>query len=233
MKPILPDCASFKNNNSNVSMITFTNQEGSSIVDMLIRVIQENKQYLSDIDGAIGDGDHGINMNKGFTLCREALDKDPGDLSYSLNLLGRILMMKIGGAMGPLYGSFFRTFALSLEGKDEIGRDDFQAALSSSVGALQVISKASVGDKTMMDVLIPAKEAMESAVNEDLAFGHAVDLMTEAARRGRDSTVNMEAKIGRSARLGARSRGTMDAGAASCCLILETMASGIKELIRE
>jgi phosphoenolpyruvate---glycerone phosphotransferase subunit DhaL len=212
-------------------METFTNQEGSRIMDMLIRAIQENKQYLSDIDGAIGDGDHGINMNKGFTLCREALDREPGNLAHSLNILSRILMMKIGGAMGPLYGSFFKAFSLSFEGKENIGRDDFQSALSSSVEALQVISKATVGDKTMMDVLIPAKEAMKSAVMQDLPFDSALDMLEEAARAGRDSTVNMEAKIGRSARLGARSIGVMDAGAASCCLILETMAAGVRELL--
>lgn len=214
-------------------METFSNAKGSLLADMLIKVIQDNKQYLSDIDGAIGDGDHGINMNKGFTLCREALDREPGDLAHSLNVLARMLMMKIGGAMGPLYGSFFKTFARSLEGKDNIGRDDFQAALSSAVETLQVLSKARVGDKTMMDVLIPAREAMESAAREGLPFGRALDLMAGAARAGRDSTVNMEAKIGRSARLGERSRGTMDAGAASSCLILETMAAGVRELIRE
>jgi phosphoenolpyruvate---glycerone phosphotransferase subunit DhaL len=212
-------------------MRTFTNQEGRLIMDRLIQVIQENKQYLSDIDGAIGDGDHGINMNKGFTLCREALDKDPGDLAFSLNVLARILMMKIGGAMGPLYGSFFKAFSRSLEGKDNISLNDFQSALSSSVEALQLISKATVGDKTMMDVLIPAKESIESAVNEGLTFDRAMDLMEEAACAGRDSTVDMEAKIGRSSRLGERSKGVMDAGAASCCLILMTMAAGIRELI--
>jgi phosphoenolpyruvate---glycerone phosphotransferase subunit DhaL len=212
-------------------MKTFSNREGSRVADMLIKAIQENKQYLSDIDGAIGDGDHGINMNKGFTLCGEALDREPGDLAHSLNVLGRILIMKIGGAMGPLYGSFFKTFSKSLEGKDNIRRDDFQAALSSAVEAVQALSKARVGDKTMMDVLIPAREAMESAVNRDMPFGDALDLMAEAARKGRDSTVGMEAKIGRSARLGGRSKGVMDAGAASGCLILETMAAGIRELI--
>ena len=84
-------------------------EQGSAavVVDNLIVAIQTNKQFLSDIDGAIGDGDHGINMNKGFTLCREALDKQPGDLAYSLKTLGKILMMKIGGSMGPLYGKFF------------------------------------------------------------------------------------------------------------------------------
>src|SRR5574344_2511420 len=93
-------------------------EQGSAavVVDNLIVAIQTNKQFLSDIDGAIGDGDHGINMNKGFTLCREALDKEPGNLSYSLIVLGKILMMKIGGSMGPLYGKLFMSIGKSLDG---------------------------------------------------------------------------------------------------------------------
>ena len=102
-------------------METFTQEKGIAIVDDLIRAIQDNKQYLSDIDGAIGDGDHGINMNKGFTLCREALDKQGGDLSYGLKTLGKILMMKIGGSMGPLYGKFFIAIGKSLEEHEDIG----------------------------------------------------------------------------------------------------------------
>ena len=80
----------------------FSNADGISIVFNLIKVIQDNKQYLSDIDGLIGDGDHGINMNKGFTLCQEQLTNNPGDLSHGLNTLSKILMMKIGGSMGPV-----------------------------------------------------------------------------------------------------------------------------------
>ena len=83
-------------------MSSFTKEEGIIVLDKIIEVIRENKQYLSDIDGEIGDGDHGVNMNKGFTMCREELDKNPGDLAHGLNLLSRVLMMKIGGAMGPL-----------------------------------------------------------------------------------------------------------------------------------
>ena len=213
-------------------MEKFTQDNGSVIVDKLIVAIQENKQYLSDIDGAIGDGDHGINMNKGFTLCREALDKEAGNLSYSLKTLGRILMMKIGGSMGPLYGKFFCAISKSLEDKAEIGAADFNEALQAALADIRKISPAQVGDKTLMDVLIPSAGTMASAVAEGKSFAEALDAMSAAAEAGRDSTIDMVAKIGRSSRLGERSRGVMDAGSASCCLILCTMASTIKELLQ-
>ena len=210
-------------------MDTFTQEAGSLIVDRLILAIQENKQYLSDIDGAIGDGDHGINMNKGFTLCREALDKQPGDFTYGLKTLGKILMMKIGGSMGPLYGKFFLSIGKALDGIPAIGKDEFGAALNAALDAIHAISPAQVGDKTLMDVLIPAQEAYNGAAGA--SFAQALDAMDAAALKGRDSTIDMVAKLGRSSRLGERSRGVMDAGSASCYLILHTMAETIKELL--
>ena len=212
-------------------MDQFTQEAGSLVVDRLILAIQDNKQYLSDIDGAIGDGDHGINMNKGFTLCREALDKQPGGFSYGLKTLGKILMMKIGGSMGPLYGKFFLSFGKTLETVPEIGRDEFGQALKSALDAIHAISPAQVGDKTLMDVLIPADEAYGQAIAEGRPFAEALEAMDAAARKGRDSTVDMVAKLGRSSRLGERSRGVMDAGSASCYLILHTMAETIRELL--
>ena len=212
-------------------MQTFSLNRGSILADKLIVAIQQNKQYLSDIDGAIGDGDHGINMNKGFTMWKEVLENDPGNLAHSLQLLGRILMMKIGGSMGPLYGKFFMAFANALQGKEEIGKEDFLLALKASLEAIQGISKAQVGDKTLMDVLIPATEAYEQALQEGLTFAQSLERMQQAATAGRDSTKDMVAKIGRSSRLGERSKGTIDAGAASSCLILTTMIEGIVELL--
>ena len=212
-------------------MDKFTQEAGSLVIDRLITAIQENKQYLSDIDGAIGDGDHGINMNKGFTLCREALDKQPGDFTYGLKTLGKILMMKIGGSMGPLYGKFFLSMGKAFEGQPEIGKEEFGAGLKAALDAIHAISPAQVGDKTLMDVLIPAEEAYNSATAEGRNFPEALDAMDAAALKGRDSTVDMVAKLGRSSRLGERSRGVMDAGSASCYLILHTMAATIKELL--
>lgn len=213
-------------------MQTFTNKAGASIVDKMIISIQENKQYLSDIDGLIGDGDHGINMNKGFTMCREELDKMPGDFAYCLKVLSKILIMKIGGSMGPLYGKFFKAMALSIEGKEEIGIDEFGSALKAAVVAIETISPARVGDKTLIDTLIPALDEYENAQKAGKSFSEALDAMKDAAREGRDSTKNMIAKLGRASRLGERSRGVLDAGATSCYLILEAIGDGVKELIK-
>lgn len=214
-----------------ITMQTFTNTEGAAIVDKLILTIQENKQYLSDIDGLIGDGDHGINMNKGFTMCCEELDKNPGDLSYGMKVLAKILMMKIGGSMGPLYGKFFKAIGVALEGKEEIGINEIDEALKAAVEAIASISPAKVGDKTLIDTLIPALAAYQKAQTEGKTFTEALEAMKAAAIEGRDSTKDMVAQLGRASRLGERSRGVLDAGATSCCLILEVLADTSKNLI--
>jgi phosphoenolpyruvate---glycerone phosphotransferase subunit DhaL len=212
-------------------MQTFTNVEGAIVVKHLIATIQENKQYLSDIDGLIGDGDHGINMNKGFTMCAEELEKNPGDLSYSLKVLAKILMMKIGGSMGPLYGKFFKAIGVALEGKEVIGISEMGEALKAAVDSIASISPAKVGDKTLIDTLIPALAAYQKAQTESKTFTEALEAMKIAAIEGRDSTKDMVAKLGRASRLGERSRGVLDAGATSCCLILCSMADSIKSIV--
>ena len=213
-------------------MNTFSNNDGALIIDDLILAIQKNKQYLSDIDGLIGDGDHGINMNKGFTLCRSELDKNPGDLAHGLKILSTILIMKIGGSMGPLYGKFFKALAFSLEGKEEIGIDDMGYALNSAVEAISSISQAKPGDKTLIDTLIPAVAAFENSRKEGKNFTDALEEMKIAAREGRDSTKDIIARLGRASRLGERSRGVLDAGATSCCIILETIGNTSQELLK-
>lgn len=213
-------------------MKTFSNKDGAIIIDKMILVIQQNKQYLSDIDGLIGDGDHGINMNKGFSMCREELDKNPGDLAHSAKILSKILMMKIGGSMGPLYGKLFRGFAKELDGKTEIEINDMVAALEGMQTSIQSISPAKPGDKTLIDTLAPAVEAFKKATEEGKEFDVALDEMKAAAIIGRDSTKDMVAQLGRASRLGERSRGVLDAGATSCCLLLVVLADTSKELIK-
>ena len=212
-------------------MASITKEAGIAVLDNVIKAIQENKQYLSDIDGAIGDGDHGINMNKGFSMCREELDRNPGDLVHGLNLLSRILMMRIGGAMGPLYGKFFKGISSSLAEHDSIDAQAFGEALRASRDAIGTISQAKVGDKTLVDALHPAVDAYQKALDEGKDFAAALSDMKLAANAGRDHTKYLVARIGRSSRLGNRSRGVIDAGAASCALILETMANTITGLI--
>ena len=210
-------------------MNAFTNSSGCIVVSDLIQIIQQNKQYLSDIDGAIGDGDHGINMSKGFTLCQEELKNHPGDLAHALQKLSQVLMTKIGGSMGPLYGYFFESMANACAGKNSIDAAVFGQMLQAAVSAIQDISDAKVGDKTLLDTLIPAVAAFQAARDD---FPKALDAMKVAAIQGRDSTKDMVAKKGRASRLGERSRGVLDAGATSCCLILCSMAESVTRLLK-
>lgn len=210
---------------------SFSNASGRQIVLDLIAAIQTNKQYLSDIDGLIGDGDHGVNMNKGFTLCAEQLARETGDFTHALTVLSKVLLMKIGGSMGPLYGMFFKAWANATQGETAIDAPTFGHMLRSSREAIEKISPAKPGDKTLMDVLVPAEEAYEVALAAGQHFAACLDAMSAAAVKGRDSTKDMVAKLGRSSRLGERSRGVLDAGAASCCLLVQTAAVSSQKLL--
>ncbi len=212
---------------------TFTNLEGAIIITDMIEAIYENKQHLSDIDGLIGDGDHGINMNKGFQLCKAKLEETPVDLATSAQTLAKILLMKIGGSMGPLYGKLYGGFAKALAGVGQIGKEQMQVALNAMLASIQSISPAKPGDKTLLDALVPAIDAYNSAIEAGADFVTALDAMSAAARTGRDSTIDMVAMLGRASRLGERSRGVQDAGATSCCLLLETLATSSKKLLSE
>ena len=212
-------------------MTTFSNIDGAIIIDNMITAIRENKQYLSDIDGLIGDGDHGINMNKGFQMCKAELEQNPGDLAHSAKVLSKVLMMKIGGSMGPLYGKLYRGFAKELDGKEEIGIAEMGAALEGMLAQIQMISPAKPGDKTLMDTLVPAVEAYKNAQAEGKDFADALLDMKSAAQTGRDSTKEMVAQLGRASRLGERSRGVLDAGATSCCILLEVLADSATSLL--
>lgn len=211
----------------------FSLQQGSIIGINIIKTIQHNKQYLSDLDGMVGDGDHGINMNKGATLCAVALEKSPGNLAHGLSVLSKTFMGNIGGAMGPLYGMFFQGMAKACEGKETIDPAVFEEMLKSGEAGIRSISDAKVGDKTMMDTLVPAITAYSAAVGSGKGFFESVEAMRKAAITGRDSTKDLVAKVGRSSRLGERSRGVLDPGAVSLCLVLESMADAIETLIRQ
>ena len=212
-------------------MESFKNAAGGVIVYSLIKAIQDNKVYLSEIDGAIGDGDHGINMNKGFTLCEKKLDGQSCSLDTALKTLGRILLTEIGGSMGPIYGTFFRSMAKCCADKEDIDKTVFMNMLENAAQEISALAGAKPGDKTLYDCLYPAANSFKEAVDSGKTFTEALKIMSAAAEQGRDSTVNMVAKLGRAARLGERSRGVLDAGSASCCLILQTMSTEAIKLI--
>ena len=207
------------------------NADGKPILIKMVQAIQENKAYLGEVDGLIGDGDHGMNMNKGFTVFKDRYADQNYSFTEGLEELGEILLNEIGGSMGPIYGTIF--MEMSEAGKDqvEITLTDFSNMLQAGLAGLMDIVDAKVGDKTLVDTLSPAAETIKQAADQGETYETALPKMKEAAIKGRDSTKDMIAKFGRSARLGERSRGVLDAGATSCCILLCAMADGIMELL--
>ena len=203
------------------------NENGREIMLAMVRGIQENKAYLGEIDGLIGDGDHGMNMNKGFTLYEEDLDDEQTSLADGLFDLGTVLFNKIGGSMGPIYGTLFMDMSEVIEDVDEISLSVFCKMMEAGLEGLYGIVDARQGDKTLIDTLYPATEALKAANESGKEFGLALEEMKVAARKGMESTKDLVAQYGRSARLGERSRNVLDAGATSCCIILEAMADGM------
>ena len=207
----------------------FKNSDGKVIVEYMIKAIQENAAYLSEVDGLIADGDHGINMNKGFTICAERISGQDIGFSKAMNTLGRVLLMEIGGSMGPLYGTFFRNMAKEISEKEEVSLTDFKNMLKVGLQAIQQIGKAKRGDKTLIDAIEPAIESLEASIDKGESFSEALSAMKNAAHEGLLATKDLVAKIGRAARLGERSRGVLDAGAASSSIILGSMSDAIRE----
>jgi dihydroxyacetone kinase-like protein len=209
---------------------SFANSAGTPVIEALVETIAENRAYLSEVDGAIGDGDHGINMAKGFKLTKERMSGEES-LSDGLKLLGKTLVEEIGGAMGPLYGSVFKAMARASRDAEQIDAEVFEQMLASAYEKIQDVGEAKVGDKTLVDTLDPALAAFREAREADRSFADALSAMAEAAEKGKKSTKDLVARKGRAARLGERSKGVLDAGATSCWLILDSMAGSMRKLL--
>jgi len=210
---------------------TFRNSYGKTVLFSMVKAIQKNKDYLGEVDSLIGDGDHGMNMNKGFTLFEKQYSDKDFSFSEGLESLGTILFSQIGGSMGPIYGTIFMDAASAGMDLDEISVGNLADILSEGLTGLQEIVEAQVGDKTLVDTLSPAVDALKSAAASDTDLPQALEEMKSAAEKGMHSTKDLTAKYGRSSRLGERSRGVLDAGAVSCCIILKAMADGIAETL--
>lgn len=188
-------------------------------------VLAENKAYLTDLDAAIGDADHGANMDRGFKAVLNKLpelnDKDIGTI---FKTVGMTLLSTVGGAGGPLYGTFFLQAGMSTAGKMELSLEDWKDAMEAAVKGVVMRGKAELGDKTMVDALTPAVESLkESAQNGD-ELGPALHESAEAAKQGMEGTIPMVARKGRASYLGERSAGHQDPGATSSYLLLEAAA---------
>jgi dihydroxyacetone kinase phosphoprotein-dependent L subunit len=202
--------------------------DGKAVIRNIISAIEENKAWLSEIDGAVGDGDHGINMAKGCGMALEKLDEAPNSFPELLRFLGMTLITNIGGAMGPIYGTFFMKMGKAIEGKDTVEKNDVLNMLNAALEGVKKRGGAEVGEKTIVDTLEPAEKGYEEALHVGKDIHEALGMMVESAKKGMESTKEMVAKKGRSSRLGERSRGTIDAGAASCYVILKALADSLK-----
>ena len=209
----------------------FKNANGTPILDAVVKAIQANKDYLSEIDGLIGDGDHGANMNKGFSIFSERHLGDAVGFTEGLNLLGTVLLEEIGGSMGPIYGTLFMEMSEAGDEEQNIDLAVFSGMLVAGLSGLQEIVDAKVGDKTLIDTLEPAVVALSSAEKDGKDFFEALKEAKLAAEKGQESTKDLVAKFGRSSRLGERSKGVLDAGATSCRIILDAMIDGIEKQI--
>jgi dihydroxyacetone kinase-like protein len=188
-------------------------------------VIHENRDYLTQLDAAIGDADHGANMDRGFQAVLnkmpELADKDIGTI---FKTVGMTLLSTVGGAGGPLYGTLFLQAGMKTAGKMELSLEDWLAALDAAVNGVVMRGKAEVGDKTMIDALNPALEALKQASEENKPLATALQDSAEAGKKGMEATIPLVAKKGRASYLGERSAGHQDPGATSSYLLLKTAA---------
>lgn len=187
--------------------------------------IEEQREYLTQLDSAIGDADHGINMSRGFKAALERLDSNPPeDIAGVFKAVAMALIGKVGGASGPLYGTMFMEMGKAVDGKDLLDAADLAAAFRAGIDGIKARGKAEEGDKTMIDALEPAYAALQEAVASGGGVDVAVSAAAEAAARGMEATIPLVARKGRASYLGERSAGHQDPGATSSHLIIAAAA---------
>ena len=187
-------------------------------------VLNENKDYLTRLDSSIGDADHGINMSRGFNKVMEKLptvaDKDVGNI---LKTTGMTLISSVGGASGPLYGTFFMRSGSAVMAKEELNDEDLLKLIQAGVEGIVQRGRAQLGDKTMFDAWSPAQEALAQALQGGSSTVPALRSAVAAAEQGMKDTIPLQAKKGRASYLGERSIGHQDPGATSAYLMLKTL----------
>lgn len=202
--------------------------------------LHEQRELLTDLDGAIGDGDHGINMDRGFSAIVAKLDQakaagtpagssdgvaDPAAL---LRLAGKTLVGTVGGASGPLYGTAFLRAAAPLAGHTEVGGPEIVAALDAATNGIAALGKSSAGEKTMLDALLPAVAAARASLGRDDDLAAILAAARDAADAGARATIPLVATKGRASYLGERSAGHQDPGATSAALLLGALADAAR-----
>jgi len=211
--------------------MSITRDDTLNWVKAVATIIGENSAYLTQLDAAIGDADHGANMDRGFKAVMnkipEISDKDIGTI---FKTVGMTLISTVGGAGGPLYGTFFLQIGMKTAGKMELNLVDWTEALEAALNGVIMRGKAELGDKTMVDALTPAVAALKQSVSDNQPINKAIELSAEAARQGMEGTIPLVARKGRASYLGERSAGHQDPGSTSSYLILKTAADTWKDI---
>ena len=207
---------------------TITTAQMLQALKSMCDTIEDEKDYLSELDGAIGDGDHGVNMAKCFREVKKKLaESSAQDVGALFKEVGMVVLNSVGGAMGALYGTFFLKLSQESAGKAEVNLSDLVAMFQTGEQGILDIGKANLGDKTLIDTLSPSVRAIEAAEKEGKTLAEALADFEQAAKHGMESTKDMLAKMGRASRLGERTIGHQDAGATSCYFILRSLASAV------
>lgn len=195
----------------------------------IVRVIDENKQYLTDLDAAIGDGDHGHNMARGFQVVKSKLEENPAvDVGDLLKVTAMALISHVGGASGPLYGTLFLKGSAVVKDKTELSLQDFSGVLKAGIEGVKARGKAELGEKTMLDVLIPVQESIEADAKAGTGGAQALAKAAKLAEECKDATKNIIATKGRASYLGERSIGHIDPGATSSWLMVLTVSKALE-----
>ena len=191
--------------------------------------VHEHRDYLTELDAAIGDADHGTNMTRGMEAVMALLDADgaPDTAASMLKAVGMKLVSTVGGASGPLYGTFFLRAAAAAGDAETLDAETVLAMLRAGVEGLTARGKAELGDKTMVDALTPAVEALADSVGNGADLAAGLRAAADAAAKGREATTPMEARKGRASYLGERSKGHTDPGAASATMLVEALADAV------
>lgn len=209
--------------------MSLNSKELINIINKIADVISENKLYLTELDATIGDGDHGLNMSKGFEAVREKLSNDNDEnIGNILKKVGMTLVSTVGGASGPLYGTAFMKAASVVNGKNEIDINDFNNILDAALDGIKMRGKSSIGEKTMIDAIEPALLALRKSIEDGKSNIECLYEAQIAAFNGVEKTKEIIATKGRASYLGDRSIGYQDAGATSSYLILKTIYECIK-----
>jgi dihydroxyacetone kinase-like protein len=205
--------------------MSITASEVRAWIGAYATTIAEHRAELVRLDTAIGDGDHGTNMDRGMRAAMEKLEATDGDdIGALLKAVGMALVSKVGGAAGPLYGTLFLQMGMATSGRSELDLAGWREALEAGVKGVQARGKAEPGDKTMVDALLPALESLRAAEADGAALGDALRRSAGAAEDGMKATIPLEARRGRASYLGPRSIGHQDPGATSSQLLLAAAA---------